>query len=258
MPTSAGSGMARWWRHAHYGRMPRSSLLLPFVLGLTVVAGLATRPARAADTAAANVRIYRCVGSDGAVALQNAPCTSGRQQVLDMQRPQDPPPRSAAAHAATAAPALPAREIRIVSVQPPQPMYECIADDGSRYTSDTGDGNPRWVPAWGVGYPVRGGRPGRPGGGPGRPVDPGSGSGNGHGNGHGPRYGGGAVVVPYGNVLVRDECHALPAGEVCARLADRRWELIRRYNSALQSERTQLAQEQRGIDARLAQDCGGP
>ncbi|PPT53531.1 hypothetical protein XarbCFBP8150_21590, partial [Xanthomonas arboricola] len=40
-----------------------------------------------------NVRIYRCVSSTGTVALQDAPCSSGRQQVLDLQRPQDPPPR---------------------------------------------------------------------------------------------------------------------------------------------------------------------
>lgn len=58
-------------------------------------------------------------------------------------------------------------------------------------------------------------------------------------------------------MLVRDECHALPAQEVCARLKDRRWDLIRRYNSALQGERDALTREQRGIDARLDQDCGG-
>jgi len=66
-----------------------------------------------------------------------------------------------------------------------------------------------------------------------------------------------SVVVPAGNVLVRDECHALPAQEVCSRLKDRRWDLIRRYNSALQSERDALTREQRGIDTRLDQDCGG-
>ncbi|MDH1203932.1 DUF4124 domain-containing protein, partial [Stenotrophomonas maltophilia] len=43
--------------------------------------------------------------------------------------------------------------------------------------------------------------------------------------------------------------------EVCARLRDRRWELDRRYNSALQSERTAINNEQRGIDARLSRDC---
>jgi len=56
---------------------------------------------------------------------------------------------------------------------------------------------------------------------------------------------------------IRDDCQPLPSAEACARLRDRRYELDRRYNSALQSERAQIAREQRGIDARLASDCGG-
>ncbi|KLD72628.1 hypothetical protein Y886_42125, partial [Xanthomonas hyacinthi DSM 19077] len=47
---------------------------------------------------------------------------------------------------------LPQREIRIVSVQPPQPMYECVTSEGQRYTSDDNEGNPRWVPLWTIGY----------------------------------------------------------------------------------------------------------
>jgi len=69
-------------------------------------------------------------------------------------------------------------------------------------------------------------------------------------------YPGVGVVVPAGSTLIRDTCNVLPPKEVCARLTDRRWELIRRYNSALQSERRALETEQRGIDARLDRDCG--
>ncbi|MBN6114351.1 hypothetical protein JR063_22445 [Xanthomonas sp. CFBP 8700] len=69
-------------------------------------------------------------------------------------------------------------------------------------------------------------------------------------------YPGVGVVVPAGSTLIRDTCNVLPPQEVCARLTDRRWELIRRYNSALQSERRALETEQRGIDARLDRDCG--
>nr|WP_083491337.1 hypothetical protein [Stenotrophomonas terrae] len=198
----------------------------------------ASTPAGAAD----NVRIYRCVGSNGAVSLQDAPCTKAhQQQVLDMTRPKDPPPRPVtAAPAAAAAPVL-QREVRVVTVQPPQPMYECVTSEGERYTSDNNDGNPRWVPTWGYAYPSFPGP-----GGPHPPHPPGGG---------GPWQPG--VAVPMGSVLVRDSCHALPPQEVCARLRDRRWELIRRYNSALQSERQELMREQRGIDARLEQDCGG-
>ncbi|MDG2525117.1 DUF4124 domain-containing protein [Stenotrophomonas sp. HITSZ_GD] len=222
------------------------------LLTLFLSVGLAA-PAGAADTAP-NVRIYRCVGSNGAIALQDAPCTKGQQQVIDMQRPQDPPPRRISTDdvPAAAAPSQQApREIRIIQTPAPQPMYECITEDGQRYTSDTPDGNPRWVPTWTYAY--AGGRPRPPGP---RPPQGGPPDGGHRPPPPGPRPGG-AVIVPYGSVQIRDECHALPQREVCSRLSDRRWDIIRRYNSALQSEREQLTREQRGIDARLEQDCGG-
>jgi hypothetical protein len=203
-----------------------------------------------------SVRIYRCVAGNGAVALQDAPChDSHRQQVLDMQRPQDPPPRPPPAPSTPAA-AVPAeREIRIVTVQPPQPLYECIAPDGGRYTSDDGVGNPRWVPLWVGGYYP----PPRVGGSVSGSASLGSGrisieGGRPPGHGHRPYPGAPAVAT---GTWVRDTCHPLPQQEVCARLHDRRWELIRRYNSALQSERQDLTREQRGIEARLARDCAG-
>lgn len=193
-----------------------------------------------------SVRIYRCVGANGAVALQDAPCSSGRQQqVLDMQRPKDPPPQAAAPVQSAPAPII-QREVRVVTVQPPQPMYECVTAEGGRYTSDNNEGNPRWVPIWGFG------RVAHPGHGPHPPSQIPPGLGTGH-----PTYRPGGAIVPIGSTMVRDSCQALPPQEVCARLKDRRWELIRRYNSALQSERQQLVREQRGIEARLSQDCGG-
>ncbi|WP_312709760.1 DUF4124 domain-containing protein [Stenotrophomonas sp.] len=212
--------------------------------------------------AADDVRVYRCVGSNGAVALQDKPCSSGRQEVRDMQRPKDPPARVVSTEATpqerTDTPTLREREVRHVYVQPPQPMYECVAEDGSRYTSDSNEGNPRWVTVWGnVWYPR-----GRPGPGYSPPPGPRPAA----GNSIGPPIGGTVpdrrpppvgFSLPAGNVLVRDTCTPLPAQEVCSRLRDRRWELDRRYNSALQSERTAITTEQRGIDARLGRDCGG-
>lgn len=59
-----------------------------------------------------------------------------------------------------------------------------------------------------------------------------------------------------GNTWVRDACHQLPQAEVCDRLRDRRYEIQRQYHSALQSERHALDKEQRGLDARLDNDCG--
>ena len=55
---------------------------------------------------------------------------------------------------------------------------------------------------------------------------------------------------------VRDTCHALPQAEVCARLSDRRSELRRRFFNAQESERNVLRREERGLNARLADDCG--
>ena len=208
---------------------------------------------------AENVRIYRCVGSTGAVTLQDSPCTSGRQEVRDMQRPQDPPPRRAST-ADVVTPAAPStqapREIRHVYIQPPQPMYECVTEEGRRYISDNNEGNPRWVPLWTTGW-IPGGGGHRPWqGGPGLP--PVRAEGQGIAGGHyPPSHGiGHSVSFPAGNILVRDTCNALPPREVCSRLRDQRWDLDRRYNSALQSERQDISREQRGIDARLDQDCG--
>ncbi len=50
-------------------------------------------PWTASAAGAEDVRVYRCVASNGAVALQDTPCNSGRQQVRDLQRPRDPAPR---------------------------------------------------------------------------------------------------------------------------------------------------------------------
>jgi hypothetical protein len=211
---------------------------------------------------AQEVTIYRCTGPGGALTLRDSPCAKGEtQDARTMQRPRDPPPgRAMSAPAPAAAAKAPAqREVQVVYRTPPRPMYECIDNDGERYTSDSDEGNPRWVPVWTLGYPAwghhRGGgiagpglsvpRPDRPS----QPLVPPTGA----QPSHGLRAG---VAVPAGGSWVRDQCHPLPQQEVCARLSDRRYEIIRRYNSAGTSERRQLELEQRGIDARLSNDCG--
>ncbi|WMJ70663.1 DUF4124 domain-containing protein [Stenotrophomonas sp. 24(2023)] len=229
------------------------------LLRLLLLLGLCLPAATVAT--ADEVRVYRCVSSTGSVSLQDRPCSQGRQEVRDLQRPRDPAPRGVRSDAppADAAAPRPEREVRHVFVQPPQPMYECISQDGDRYVSDSNEGNPRWVPLWATAWaPHRRPWDGRGGGiAPVRPAEvagaePLRGPG---GYPHPPSVGVG-VSLPAGSILVRDTCHALPQQEVCARLDDRRWELDRRYNSALQSERTAITREQRSIDARIAQDCG--
>jgi hypothetical protein len=227
----------------------------------------------AAAQASGAVTVYRCVDAKGHVTLGDAPCPAGeKEEMRTMQRPLDaaataPVSRVVAPTAQTPPPAP-----EIVVLRPPQPMYECIAPDGTRYTSDTGDGNPRWVPLWTLGYRSgrsHGGRPGanlatgrldeyhsrRPLGGwvgaP-APVPPAPSSGGGHRPPLRPPPHGYAGAP---GTWVRDTCHALPPAEVCARLRDRREEIRRRFFNAQESERSELRREERGINARLEADC---
>ena len=230
--------LSRQRRYAQDARMPAPRL--PLLLSLS----LALLPVGAT---AQDVTIYRCIGPGDTLTLRDSPCEKGeKQETRSMLRPQDPAP-AAAPVVKPAAPVetAPQREVQVIYRTPPRPLYECIGNDGARYTSDNSEGNLRWLPLWSVGFPTwthRGGgmsRPDRPGNDPPHRPHPQPG-----------------VVLPAGGTWVRDECHALPQAEVCARLSDQRYELIRRYNSALQSERRALELEQRGIEARLANDCG--
>jgi hypothetical protein len=239
---------------AHAARMSRRTVQSAFLLASLLVVPT--------FVSAADITIYRCTGQDGKLTLRDTPCHKGEtQQAKEMQRPKDPPKRAKAKATTTRAPsravattaataAAPVATTRYIVMKPPKPMYECTTPDGTSYMSDTGEGNPRWMPLWALGYPVVdsrtslgdnvGGRPGRPSG-----TQP------------GPPMGGQFIYDPYGpGSWVRDACSELPQREACARLRDRRWELGRAYNSALQSERQQIDVEQRGIDARLANDCG--
>ncbi len=237
-----------------------------FLLGAALVVVMAW-------SVAAEVTIYRCTDTQGRLTLRDTPCRKGeRQQTREMRRPTDPAPRPAAKLTGAAAPSTYTPSPRVVVVHPPRPLYECVTDDGDRYTSDTAEGNLRWVPLAVLGYPMGAGyndgyaQPGDGGyGGYGGRLEYGNGSFRGRVDfGRNARPPGPPVTYPplgvgYGypaGTWIRDACHALPQQEVCDRLRDRRFELDRRYNSALQSERAQISSEQRGIDARLNNDCG--
>lgn len=227
-------------------------------LSLLLVLCAASRPAAAAP----ELPIYRCTDTRGQLTLSDSPCPSGqRQETRIMQRPQDPPPRAVAPASSSPPRPLPAATTQIIVRTPMQPMYECVTSEGHRYTSDNDDGNPRWVP-YGVAYPAW------PRVGSSASVSGSVSVGNGHlsfesgdrrpphpPGGHPP--GPGPVILP-GGTWVRDTCHPLPQQEVCARLSDRRYEILRRYGSAMSSERRALDLEQRGIDARIANDCRNP
>jgi hypothetical protein len=251
-------------------RLPSLWALLTAVTA-AVVAAPAAPPAAAAEP----VLIYRCT-ADGQLTLRDTPCRRGeRQQVIRMQRPQDPPtppaPAAPPGPADRAEPAQPPEPppTRVVVIERPPPVYECITPWGRRYTSDSPTGNPRWVPLWTLGYPARYSvphpQPPRP-----RPRHPD----NAHlyndlvfdGIGRSPpkpsdRAPGppqmppalGLALTP--GTWIHDRCEPLPPAIVCERLRERWWELRRDRNSALQSERERMDAEQDRIKARLARDC---
>lgn len=232
------------------------------------------------------ITIYRCTDAAGKLTLQDSPCAQGQaQQTRTMLQPDDPPPRLMPAPAPVEITAAP--QPRIVIARAPQPMYECVRPDGSQYTSNNNDGNPRWVAGFAYGYPFPdhddhddhddygyGIAYSRNTATPVHSSPPTRTDATSDGNGapqlhfrsvpppeppppppprppfhHGYGYGGGRWV--------RDECQALPQAEVCARLRDRREDIRERRFNAQQRERETLAVEERGISARLAADCGG-
>lgn len=223
---------------------PTSSVLLVFA-----IAALHAPPSQAED-----VTIYRCTDARGDTTLRDTPCAKGQQQeTRSMVRPKDAPSRVTGV--APDPPSAPP-PTRTVMIAPPQPMYECRMPDGNAYTSDSPEGNPRWVPLWTTGYPVVTDGYYRPGGthivrNTDGTVDVNV-DGGGYVNGPVP------TIAAYGaGTWVRDECHMLPPAETCARLRERRDGIGTRFFNAQPSERDRLRREQRGIDARLDNDCGG-
>ncbi len=253
---------------------------LPPLLGL-----LALLLVGRADAAAEQVTIYRCTDADGALTLRDSPCEPGeREQTIEMQRPQDPPPQSEPAPVADPAPTPSPPQVvtRVVVVERPEPVYECTTADGDTYTSTSRAGNPRWVPLWTLGYPARApyayprrprnayphrpplDLPVRPAVSPdylgndlvfdgiGRPSPPPPGDPQ-----RAPELPPAVGLAYTPGTWIRDSCQQLPPAEVCQRLRDRHWELGRSYNSALQSERDRIDAEQRSISARLDSQCVG-
>lgn len=222
------------------------------VAALLPLLGLAGDAIAAQD----EVTIYRCTDAKGHVTLRDSPCAKGQaQEARSMLRPKDAPWHPPAApQVAPVRSEAPAREVAVEHA--PRPLYECVAPDGQLYTSETPEGNPRWVPLWTLDY--FSGGPVLHGGGVDRvgvSVD----TGNVHigmngARGRPPIYSDAAWAM---GTWIRDECHALPPAEVCARLRDRRDEINRRFFNAQPSERDTLRVEERGVVARLDEDCGG-
>ena len=158
--------------------------------------------------------------------------------------------------------AQPAPPPVVVYRSPPQPLYECVTPDGDRYTSETGEGNPRWVPLWTLGWPADARRSADRGAfrpapslnaSTGRqqqsipaPSAPPAGQHPAH-----------WASASGGGTWIRDACTMLPPAEVCDRLRDRRDAIRTRFFNAQEKERDALRLEERSVLARLDNDCGG-
>ena len=129
------------------------------VAGMALASPLPVATQDAPATTGSHVTVYRCIAGDGSVTLRDTPCAKGaRQETRSMVRPEDAPPAPAPQPAAAAAPA-PAPPTRVVIVREPAPapMYECTTPDNTTYTSDSAEGNLRWVPMWTLGGAIPGG-----------------------------------------------------------------------------------------------------
>lgn len=231
----------------------RATAALPIAV-LLAAAALATDAFVAPATAQDSFKVYRCVAGDGRVALRDTPCPAGTdEEVRTMQTPKDAPPRPGPQVVAPAAATTRPEVVeRVVVLREPQPMYECTTPDGDRYTSDTPDGNLRWVPLWTLGYPPpvqRGTRP--PLAITGGTVEIGPGGTTLRRPGVGPRWMAGT------GTWIRDTCHPLPQAEVCDRLRDELSGVRRAIFNGMPSEREALRPRERNINARLDADCGG-
>ncbi|WP_159016984.1 DUF4124 domain-containing protein [Cognatiluteimonas profundi] len=221
-----------------------------------VVVALLLATAAPVTRAVGEVTIYRCTDASGHLTLRDTPCRKGeKQQARTMIRPTDAPatPPAPAARARPVDDDAALQRQRTVYITPPRPLYECVTPDGAVYTSDSGEGNPRWVPLWTLGYPIARPRHGMTGDTDLAITDGRVRIDDHHTRLYPPLHGAAAWGA---GTWVRDDCHALPQDEVCSRLVDRRDEIRRRFFNAMPSERDVLRVEERGINARLANDCG--
>lgn len=214
-----------------------------------------------------HVTIYRCTDASGKQSLRDSPCPNGQaQQTREMLRPKDAPktPARSVAAPTPVAVAAPPPAYRA----PPLLMYQCTTPEGERYTSETGDGNPRWAPYWTLGYPHPARYAGRIDGAPGgfRPAPP---LRAGVSIPRSPPRPAPPRLLPHprpplpwpaasgGGQWIADACVQLPPREACALMRDRRAAIRTRFFNAQEKERDALRIEERGINARLANDCGG-
>ncbi len=204
------------------------------IVVLLLGALLASDAARAGD-----VTIYRCVDARNHVTLQDHPCPKdAHQDVRQMIRPQDAPPRPQVVAAEKAATPPPV-EVRVVRVRDPQPLYECRnPDTGETYLSQTGFPESRYVPFSTLGY---GGPFSNLGQHAPTPRAPG-------------RLPHGRFAYPL-MVYVEDTCVRLPQDEVCQRMRDRNDALGTLIFNGQPSDRERYERERKGLLEQMREEC---
>ena len=170
--------------------------------------------------------VYQCTSPSGQTSFGDQPCPESHRQEIRTIDPAPPVPvRDTPAPLETSepdTPQAPAAPPTVVIQHTPRPLFECTTPEGSRYDSDSGDGNPRWVPLW-------------------QPAPQGSVN---------------AGLYANQGTWVRDACRPLPREQACSRLSQRRETIRGRFFQAQQRERDTLRAEENALNTRLTQDCG--
>ncbi len=239
------------WTHGFPGSTTRADndrMKHWLAASIAALLGVASGP----SPRAANLLVYRCIGAEGAVSLQDTPCPHGQDQETRTLAKPIAVPQSPRAPAPPTPPPVdapaPPPDVRVELVDP-QPLYDCQRHDGSRYESDTGVPERYWVPLWVLGMDPRAppqtfGPVGKP-----KPAPP--------ARGPGLRTATSDPAQAYGaGAWVEDRCYRLPASLACARRQERLSLLGRRIFNAQQTERDRLRIEQRGLREQLRQECG--
>ncbi len=195
-----------------------------------------------------DVTIYRCVDAAGKVSLQDRPCPRDvRQDVRQMVRPQDAPPRPEPINVVVP-PAARTVEVHIVHDRDPQPAFQCTTPDGDTYINHTGIPQGHYVPFWTFGMSRGNGFVGGVGGGRPSPQPmPRPGASQFHNGGFG------IPVMTY----VEDTCVRMPQDEVCDSLRARNERLGTLIFNGQPSDRARYERERKGLVEQMHSDCGG-
>lgn len=196
--------------------------------------------------AAAGQTVYRCVGSDGRVSLQDRPCQNAEETGRRWVRSEPdslPPPRPAESAASEQAVEPPPRRVEISD---PPPLWRCVDLDGRERLAEQDQRRGRWVPAWVVGADPRAppqlfGEVGR------RPPPP-------------PQRqpglpAGASLSLPGPMVYVEDRCWPLTGAAACSGWRQLRDQAERAALHAGGGERAPLHAERDRIHQLLARSC---